>query len=76
MWAYVLRSEKDGGLYVGHTNDVARRLAEHNGGHTQSLRSRRPLRLLKKIFCATREEAIKIEKDLKKGYKREELNKL
>ena len=27
---YILRSKKDGSLYVGHTNDLGRRLAQHN----------------------------------------------
>ena len=27
---YILRSQRDGSLYVGHTNDMERRLAQHN----------------------------------------------
>ena len=29
---YILRSLRNGKLYVGHTDDVRRRLAEHNSG--------------------------------------------
>jgi len=29
---YILRSLRNGKLYVGHTDDVQRRLAEHNSG--------------------------------------------
>ena len=28
---YILQSARDGSLYVGHTNDLARRLRQHNG---------------------------------------------
>jgi putative endonuclease len=29
---YILRSGRNGKLYVGHTDDLQRRLAEHNSG--------------------------------------------
>lgn len=32
-FVYILISEKDGSHYVGTTTDVARRVAEHNGGN-------------------------------------------
>jgi len=31
FYVYILRSLKTGRLYVGHTDDMARRLCEHNG---------------------------------------------
>ena len=45
---YVLQSEADGGLYIGFTTDIGRRLAEHNAGKNISTAKRRPLRL---VFC-------------------------
>jgi putative endonuclease len=43
MWSvYVLRSQRSGRYYVGCTNDLVRRLAEHNSGQTRSTRSGRP----------------------------------
>ena len=72
---YILKSEKDGNLYIGKTNDLRRRLAEHNAGHTPSLKSRRPLVLLESIECESEEEARELERRYKKGYKREELRK-
>ena len=42
---YVLRSVKDGNLYIGCTNDLPRRLAEHNNGRVRSTKGRRPLTL-------------------------------
>jgi putative endonuclease len=72
---YVLKSEKDGGMYIGKTNDLKRRLAEHNSGQTQSTKSRRPFILLEYVECKTEGEAIILEKEYKKGYKREALKK-
>jgi hypothetical protein len=31
-YVYVLRSEKDGKFYVGYTNNVRKRLEQHNSG--------------------------------------------
>jgi len=45
---YVLRSQKDGDLYIGYTTDLARRLDEHSRGEN---RSTAPRRLLDLIFC-------------------------
>jgi putative endonuclease len=30
MWVYILRSARDGSLYVGQTNNLSRRFAQHN----------------------------------------------
>ena len=57
FYVYVVRSLKDGRLYTGATADLSRRLAEHNSGKTNSLRNRRPVKL---VYCeeyATRAEA-------------------
>jgi len=32
FYVYILKSEKDGKLYIGYTNDLKRRLEEHNSG--------------------------------------------
>lgn len=74
-YVYILKSEKDGGLYIGKTNDIKRRLAEHNSGQTPSLKSRTPLTLLEYIECKDEPEARVLEREYKKGYKREELKK-
>ena len=43
MWfVYILRSERNGRYYVGSTNDMTRRLGEHNCGHTPSTRGKGP----------------------------------
>lgn len=45
FYLYILKSEKDDNLYIGSTNDLRRRLLEHNSGKVQSTMSRRPLEL-------------------------------
>jgi putative endonuclease len=43
MWVvYILRSEKNGRYYIGSTDDLDRRLEQHNSGHTPSTRPYRP----------------------------------
>src|SRR2546428_3033112 len=64
-YVYVLQSERDGGLYVGSTNLLRRRLYEHAMGKTTSTARRRPLRLiyfeghLSKLDAARRERYFK-----------------
>ena len=64
---YVLRSLKDGKLYIGMTTDLQRRLQEHNHGKNPSTRHRRPLVLLHTEVYPTRAEAAKRERFLKSG---------
>ncbi|MFA4999734.1 MAG: GIY-YIG nuclease family protein [Parcubacteria group bacterium] len=75
FFVYVLKSLKDGNLYIGRTNNVYRRFREHSRGAVPSTRSRRPFILAKVISVDTELESVKLEKELKKGYKREELKK-
>jgi putative endonuclease len=45
-FTYVLRSEHDGHLYIGHTSDLRKRIREHNKGKVRSTKGRRPLSLV------------------------------
>jgi len=45
-FVYVLFSLKDKKFYIGFTNDLERRLREHNSGKNISTKSRLPLKLL------------------------------
>jgi len=56
FYLYVLKSLKDGQSYIGSTNDLRKRLAEHNTGKVLSTKPRAPLEL---IYY----EAYKSEKD-------------
>ena len=72
MWfAYALRNDQDGWLYIGMTSDLERRLWEHNKGYNRSTKYRVPLRLIYSERCASRSEARELEKYLKSGKGRE-----
>jgi len=76
MWyVYILKSAIDNKLYVGSTNDIARRLAEHNSGKVDSTRNRTPLRL--EAYFAVKDEsrAIALEQYFKSGSGRAFLQK-
>ena len=75
-YVYVLRSLRDNFLYTGFTEDLERRLKEHNGGHVKSTRRRRPFVLVHKEDYADKESAMAREKFLKSGKGREQLKKL
>jgi len=70
---YVLRSRRTGWLYIGLTNDIRRRLREHNRGYNRSTKGRGPFELLRTESFATRPEARLREKYLKSGTGREQL---
>ena len=65
FFAYMLRCS-DGSYYVGHTDDLARRFAEHcDGGRCAYTTARRPVRLVWSQEFATREEAKEVESRIK-----------
>ena len=64
-YLYILRSLKDGRLYVGETRDVRRRLVKHNAGLVQSTRHRRPLELVAARRFPDRRAALTYERFLK-----------
>lgn len=69
-YTYVLRSDKDGKLYVGWTDDLRKRIKEHNAGKVTATRHRRPLRLVYYEACLDKNKAIKREKYFKTGFGR------
>jgi putative endonuclease len=75
-YVYVLRSEASRRLYKGVTDDVTRRLHEHNDGLSASTKHWRPWRLVHVEEFATRAEALRRERFLKTGRGREELQGL
>jgi putative endonuclease len=74
-YVYVLQSLKDHALYIGHTNDLRRRVAEHESGKVPSTKSRLPVRLVYYEACNILDDAIKREKQLKTGFGRAYLNR-
>ncbi|MBK5215567.1 MAG: GIY-YIG nuclease family protein [Candidatus Pacebacteria bacterium] len=45
-YVYILQSERNSRYYIGSTNNLERRLLEHNSGHTKSLRNLLPMILV------------------------------
>jgi putative endonuclease len=67
----ILFSERIEKYYIGQTNDLANRLAEHNLGETSSIRNGIPWSLAWSQLCDSRSEAVRIEAKIKKrGAKR------
>lgn len=66
-YVYLLQSQKDQGWYIGFTNDLRRRLQEHNRGDTESIRSRRPFALIYYEAYLNQKDAIGRERFLKSG---------
>ena len=67
FYVYVLKSLKNGRLYTGSTNDLERRLYEHNNGQTRYTRKTGPFELIYKEPYNTSLEAKRREKFLKTG---------
>ncbi len=66
FYVYVLLSEIDGNIYLGSTNDLRRRLLEHNSGKVPSTKTRRPFELRYYEAYSNEDEARKREASLKK----------
>jgi putative endonuclease len=62
---YVLKSKKDGGLYIGSTNNIKKRIIEHNNGLVQSTKSRIPFILIYCEMYAAERDARQRERNLK-----------
>jgi len=75
-YAYVLRSLIHGARYVGSTEDISKRLAEHNSGRCRYTSGHKPWRLVYKEKFALRSGAVKREKFLKSGQGRKYLDKI
>ena len=69
-YVYLLLSQKDKKLYTGFTNDLKRRLKDHNAGNEPSTKHRRPLKLIYYEACLVKRDAILREKKLKTGFGR------
>jgi putative endonuclease len=73
---YALKSQKKNYIYVGLTDNLERRLAQHNTGRSKTTRPYVPFTLIFSEKVQTRSEARKREKYLKSGSGREFLRSL
>lgn len=67
FYVYVLRSQKDGKLYTGFTDNVRKRIVEHNNGKVFSTKSRLPMYYIYMEICTDEHDARQREKYLKTG---------
>jgi len=71
-YVYLLKSEKDGSIYIGYTNDLKRRFVEHNSGENVSTKYKAPFQLVYYEAYTSRADAKHREQMLKRfaaGYK-------
>ncbi|HMB65387.1 MAG TPA: GIY-YIG nuclease family protein [Patescibacteria group bacterium] len=77
-YVYVIQSEVDGRLYVGLSENIEKRLKEHNTRQVFSTKGYRPWKLVYKEKVRNRQEARKREKYFKSGsgkeYLKEKIN--
>jgi len=67
FWTYMLHCN-GGAFYVGHTDDLERRVAQHEIGATPGfVRDHLPVKLVWSEAFSTREEALAMERRLKGG---------
>jgi len=72
-YVYVLKSQKDNKLYTGHTENLKRRLSQHNSGKVKSTSTRRPFILVYSETFPTRSEARWKERFLKTAWGKKQL---
>lgn len=70
FWVYILRCV-DGSYYTGHTDNLEKRLGQHQVGEYEGYTATRcPVELAWSQECATREEALSAERQIK-GWSRQ-----
>jgi putative endonuclease len=70
FYTYVLKSKKDSKLYVGFTNDLRKRVKEHNEGLVEATKKRLPFDLIYYEAGLNRNKAVQREKYFKIGFGR------
>ena len=75
-YVYVLHSQKDGTFYIGLTNNLERRVRQHNTGQERTTRSHIPYELVLTEEFPTRPEARTREKYYKSGVGRARIRSL
>lgn len=75
-FVYILQSIKNGKYYVGSTENLLRRLSQHNLGNVKFTKGLKPLELVFSQEYSTKKEARKIEHRIKKLKRRDYLEKI
>jgi putative endonuclease len=73
-YVYVLISERDGKFYIGYTDDLKKRLNDHNKEKVPSTKNRTPLKLVYYEACLNQQDATKREKYFKTTWGKRYIN--
>jgi putative endonuclease len=65
FFVYILKSKKDKNLYIGYTNDLRKRIKEHNLGLVYSTKLRKPFYLVYYEAYDFKQDAVSREHNLK-----------
>lgn len=66
-YTYVIKSKKDGRMYTGYSNDLRKRLWQHNNGKSTYTKGKGPFYILYYEACLNQEDAKAREIYLKSG---------
>jgi len=69
-WVYIIQSQSTDRYYCGHSDNVDRRISQHNDPHYQLTRTTKiwkgPWRIIWTQECASKSEAAVLERKIKK----------
>ena len=75
-YVYILKSQKNGKLYKGCTDDIKKRIAKHNQGKVRSTKLSRPWKLIYYEGFINKTDALREELFLESGKGKERLKYL
>lgn len=67
FYTYILKSKKNGRLYTGSTNDLRKRLKQHNDGKSTFTKRDKPYKIIYYEACINENDARSRELYLKSG---------
>ena len=75
-YVYILQSIRDNKLYIGCTSDLKKRIELHNSGKVESIKNRKPLKIIYYEAFLNQRDAFKREQWLKIGWGRNHIQKI
>lgn len=73
---YILRSKRDKSVYVGYSQDIKRRVEEHQKGRVHSTKNKRPWELIYCELYRNQKDAMQREQYFKTGWGRNYMKKI
>jgi putative endonuclease len=67
FYVYILKSSKDGKLYIGYSSNLKQRIKQHGNGEVKSTKHRRPFELVYYEAYRNEDDAKLREKSFKKS---------